>query len=526
MAMTIDQFGQAIKRKYPQYRDIPDAELGKKMLAKYPQYSDMVGVGDIQTAPGQTTPETTGAKQTEKVQKEQPERNGTEEKIPGKPLAVPPGAGSKKPAENIVGNPAKIVSNHEDFPSEDSIWKPGSKPGNIAGKTEPVDNTKTAPEAKSSKIEESLSKTVSFYREQIESSGATKIRALPIAPAKEEIIAPKNQEKTPEKNNENALDNGETIKKPKINDPAAEAERPSARILESRWEQIKKSSSPAPGATPTAAPPKASLAMPEQLKPTGKNKILARALVIVALIGIIGIILAVVLTKNNTPTIIKKTTGGNSTTTTTGKKIDTTEPTAENNKKNNGESPYMATVSTIPIYTEDLASVPNLLSPYLQTSLGSTGYYQVSIVDKKNNSKIGLKQFFNIYKINAPEIFYSSVSDDFTLFIYSNNGKNRLGFVTSAGNAESLETAMEGWEGSLRTDTDNLFKLLGRKTQDPEKELRFKTEDSTGGTEYRSMVFLPETDNFSINWAIYNDKYFIFATSADTLKKTFDQLPK
>lgn len=42
MAKTLEQFGQTIKAKYPQYNDIPDAELGTKMLSKYPQYSDMV----------------------------------------------------------------------------------------------------------------------------------------------------------------------------------------------------------------------------------------------------------------------------------------------------------------------------------------------------------------------------------------------------------------------------------------------------------------------------------------------------
>lgn len=41
---TLEQFGQTIKAKYPQYNDIGDAELGQKMLAKYPQYHDMVQV--------------------------------------------------------------------------------------------------------------------------------------------------------------------------------------------------------------------------------------------------------------------------------------------------------------------------------------------------------------------------------------------------------------------------------------------------------------------------------------------------
>ena len=42
--MTLEQFGQTIKQKYPQYNDLPDIELGQKMLEKYPQYSDMVEI--------------------------------------------------------------------------------------------------------------------------------------------------------------------------------------------------------------------------------------------------------------------------------------------------------------------------------------------------------------------------------------------------------------------------------------------------------------------------------------------------
>lgn len=40
--MTIEQFGQTIKKKYPQYQDISDIEIGQKMITKYPQYQDMI----------------------------------------------------------------------------------------------------------------------------------------------------------------------------------------------------------------------------------------------------------------------------------------------------------------------------------------------------------------------------------------------------------------------------------------------------------------------------------------------------
>lgn len=40
--MTIEQFAQQIKTKYPQYSSVPDTELGNKMLEKYPQYKSLV----------------------------------------------------------------------------------------------------------------------------------------------------------------------------------------------------------------------------------------------------------------------------------------------------------------------------------------------------------------------------------------------------------------------------------------------------------------------------------------------------
>ena len=40
--MKIEEFGQQIKTKYPEYQDMPDKDIGEKMLVKYPQYQDMI----------------------------------------------------------------------------------------------------------------------------------------------------------------------------------------------------------------------------------------------------------------------------------------------------------------------------------------------------------------------------------------------------------------------------------------------------------------------------------------------------
>lgn len=69
MAQTLEQFGQTIKAKYPQYKDISDVELGQKMLTKYPQYKDMVSDAPTPSpAAGPFPNETTNAQMSEKIQ--------------------------------------------------------------------------------------------------------------------------------------------------------------------------------------------------------------------------------------------------------------------------------------------------------------------------------------------------------------------------------------------------------------------------------------------------------------------------
>lgn len=39
---TIEQFGESVKKKYPQYQDIDNAELGRKIIEKYPVYQNRI----------------------------------------------------------------------------------------------------------------------------------------------------------------------------------------------------------------------------------------------------------------------------------------------------------------------------------------------------------------------------------------------------------------------------------------------------------------------------------------------------
>jgi hypothetical protein len=289
-----------------------------------------------------------------------------------------------------------------------------------------------------------------------------------------------------------------------------------AQRLKNRWDQIKQPTTPS-AQNYDARDNYSNIQDEPSAEKSGGNKFVIGLLIVFLLAGILGIVLVVALSQNNRELITKKPstqTPQTATTTATGeagKKIDTS---------------ILSVVSTITIYADDLNNIPNSIFPYLQKSLGDNGYYRILIKNKKNDSIVGLRQFFNIYKINAPSLFYTSIDDNFTLFIYANNNQNRLGFITEIKKYDSLRTALNSWEKTAVADTNDLFKLINRKNQDNSDSLKFNDTNASSGIKYRSMSFSPTSDNFAIAWIAYKEKYFIFTTSNDSMAKIFSQLPK
>lgn len=50
--LSLSQFGQKIKTKYPQYNSLSDEDLGTKVLQKYPEYADSVDLSPTMPTPG------------------------------------------------------------------------------------------------------------------------------------------------------------------------------------------------------------------------------------------------------------------------------------------------------------------------------------------------------------------------------------------------------------------------------------------------------------------------------------------
>ena len=59
--LTTEEFAKSIKAKYPQYKDIPDADLTQKIIAKYPQYKDAVRPASAAPASAGTAPDARSA---------------------------------------------------------------------------------------------------------------------------------------------------------------------------------------------------------------------------------------------------------------------------------------------------------------------------------------------------------------------------------------------------------------------------------------------------------------------------------
>ena len=45
--LTPQQFAQKVKAKYPQYKDVDDVTLAKKMVEKYPEYAGQVNFNNV-----------------------------------------------------------------------------------------------------------------------------------------------------------------------------------------------------------------------------------------------------------------------------------------------------------------------------------------------------------------------------------------------------------------------------------------------------------------------------------------------
>jgi len=167
----------------------------------------------------------------------------------------------------------------------------------------------------------------------------------------------------------------------------------------------------------------------------------------------------------------------------------------------------------------DISEIPTLLSQILGKTFGKEEYARILFKNTDKNEIVGLREFFAATATEIPEEILEKLDDNFTLFAYSNEGVNRLGFIAKI-KEENLADSMLSWESTMEKDTENLFEILGK--EGSAAPVVFKE------TTYQNNVFRYASfpsNNFGICWAIIKDK-LVLTTSGGSMIKTIDKLTK
>ena len=249
--------------------------------------------------------------------------------------------------------------------------------------------------------------------------------------------------------------------------------------------------------------------IPEEISSSNKN-VWARIGIIVIILLVIGGAIYWFLTMRGQPA--PDETGQLPVTTTTEEVVEQFEEPAIPPSLFEIQSFQMLTVA-------NLEDVPLLLSQFLATDSTNTGFTRILIKDVINNKYLGLAEFFSAFNINTPAGLLDKLNDEFTLFVYSGNGNNRLGLATGIEDNENFYVLGKSWEPTMENDTEELFASLNEeKTNSPTsfKQAYYKKYP------FRYASF--SNNKFGICWSAYN--YFIWTTSGESMVRTIDSLLK
>ncbi len=178
-----------------------------------------------------------------------------------------------------------------------------------------------------------------------------------------------------------------------------------------------------------------------------------------------------------------------------------------------------ALISTERTQTLEISSsieIPLLLSQIIKEDLGENQLTRILIKNTEENKILGLKEFFESFAVTSPQDFYEKTENNFTLFIYSSQGENRLGFIVET--KEELLSLLKDWETTMEADFEDLFLVLGKTGPAPISEFK---EAGYEDEVFRYLSF--PSENFGVCWALV-DNYFILTSSGESILRTIDKI--
>ncbi len=144
------------------------------------------------------------------------------------------------------------------------------------------------------------------------------------------------------------------------------------------------------------------------------------------------------------------------------------------------------------------------------------------VIKSSDNKLFGLRDFLETILVRLPEEFYEKVDDNFTLFIYSQDQGNRIGFITKIKDYKDLEDILRKEEAKMKDDFQPIFSLMGYNKAPIVSYFR----DSAAVRGYTGPNFRYQTiskDDVGILYLISGD-YFVFTTSWKSMEEIVKKL--
>lgn len=142
---------------------------------------------------------------------------------------------------------------------------------------------------------------------------------------------------------------------------------------------------------------------------------------------------------------------------------------------------------------------------------------RIIIEDTEQNKILGLKEFFEAFEIVVPADLIGKLDNDFTLFVYTDKGINRLGFIAAIKDLNNFYTTVRSWESTIEKDTEKFFADVGK--TGPAPISYFKTAYYKG--HYFRYISFSDKD-LGICWAAINNR-FVFTSSGESIFRVIEK---
>ncbi len=132
---------------------------------------------------------------------------------------------------------------------------------------------------------------------------------------------------------------------------------------------------------------------------------------------------------------------------------------------------------------------------------------------------INFEDFFQAFSINPPQLFFQRISNDFDFYIYIQEEKNSLIFVSNFSNQyrEEVEwNIMRPWEGRIEQDFQRLFSFLGESIETTNSELE-TTSIRISPTRQINVRYRETEEDRGLYYAIADERLF-FSTSLEAVE--------